>query len=55
MSTPLPLSSPCKGEAGCEAAGWGSVPYSLRLRCASGTDPHPTLPLSGGGRAMAVP
>ncbi len=55
MSTPLPLSSPCKGEAGCEAAGWGSVRYSFRLRRASGTDPHPALPLSGGGRPTAVP
>jgi hypothetical protein len=55
MSTRLPLSSPCKGEDGCEAAGWGSVRRSLRLRLASGTDPHPALPLSGGGRTTAVP
>jgi hypothetical protein len=55
MSTPLPVSSPCKGEVGCEAAGWGSARRSFRLRIASGTDPHPALPLSGGGRATAVP
>jgi hypothetical protein len=55
MSTPLPLSFPCKGEAGCEAAGWGSVQHLLRLRIASGTAPHPALPLSGGGRRAVVP
>jgi hypothetical protein len=55
MSTPLPLSSPGMGEVGCEAAGWGSARRSPRLRLASGTDPHPALPLSGGGRRTAVP
>jgi hypothetical protein len=55
MSTPLPLPSPRKGEAGCEAAGWGAVRHLLRLRIASGTDPHLALPLSGGGRRTVVP
>jgi len=55
MSMPLPLSSPCKGEAGCEAAGWGSARRSLLLRHAIGTDPHPALPLAGGRRTTAVP
>jgi hypothetical protein len=55
VTAPRPLPSPCKGEDGCEAAGWGFVRRSLPLHIDSGTDPHPTLPLSGGGSATAVP
>ncbi len=39
------FTSPCKGEVGCEAAGWGSFGLCRNLT------PSLTLPLSGGGKS----
>jgi hypothetical protein len=43
----LVFTSPCKGEVGRVAAGWGSFHGSRKLT------PSLTLPLSGGGNTRA--
>jgi hypothetical protein len=50
MTARAPFTSPCKGEDGCEAARWGSALRFIFNCGASGTEPHPALPLSGGGK-----